>query len=122
MATRTKTEQETAVPAQETAEVKTTVPVQEPAQAAEETKKVVYVGPTLPRGKLKCNTILEGTETEIKNELKEILEEYPLVSKMLVSVSKLSEAKFKIRTPGNIMNKYFTDMQSVISGKLKQEV
>lgn len=104
-------------------ETKTQVPVVEQAteQAEKEITKVIYVGPTLPRGKLKCNTIYEGTKTEINKELEKVLEEYPLVSKMLVPIEKLAETKYKVRTAGNIMNKYYTDLQSVITAKMKQE-
>ena len=64
--------------------------------ALEEVVKLVYVGPTLPNGKLKQNSIFEGTEKEIKEELKKVLEKYPLAEKMLVPVRKLAEAKRKL--------------------------
>ena len=108
--------------AQEETKVQEETKTQVPTVEQEEITKVIYVGPTLPRGKLKCNTIYEGTEAEINKELENVLEEYPLVSKMLVPIEKLADAKYKVRTTGNIMNKYYTDLQSVISAKLKQEV
>lgn len=49
--------------------------------ALEEVVKLVYVGPTLPNGQLKQNSIFEGTEKEIKEELKKVLEKYPLAEK-----------------------------------------
>ena len=62
---------------------------------AERAEKVtlVYIGPQLPKGKLKTNKIMIGTEEEIKTELKEVLSEYPLVEKMLVPVEQLAEKK-----------------------------
>ena len=62
----------------------------------QEEKQLVYIGPTLPGGKLKCNQIFLGTEEAIKNEIKEVLEENPLVEKMLVEVTNLAEKKQKV--------------------------
>lgn len=81
----------------------------------EETKTLVYIGPSLPAGQLKANRTLIGTTQEIKEELKEVLEKYPLVEKMLVPVEKMSEKKDKARTAGNIMNKYYMDIVSSIA-------
>ena len=52
----------------------------------EDVVKLIYIGPTLPAGKLKCNRIFEGTEAAIKKELEAVIKEYPLVERMLVNV------------------------------------
>lgn len=80
-------------------------------QQAEE-KQLVYIGPTLPGGKLKCNQIFLGTEDAIKEEIKDVLEENPLVEKMLVETVDLAERKQKVKTEGNIYNKYYKDIAS----------
>lgn len=89
--------------------------------APEEVVKLVYVGPTLPKGQLKQNSIFEGTEKEIKKELEKVLKEYPLAEKMLVPVRNLAEAKRKAGTAGNIMNKWYADIASGMAGEFKEE-
>lgn len=77
--------------------------------------KLIYVGPQLPRGRLKTNTIFEGGSREeiiASPELAEVLKRYPLVKNMLVPVSKLAEAKQKIKTGGNALHKFYTDIES----------
>lgn len=88
---------------------------------AEETVTVAYIGPTLPAGRLKCNRIFIGTMKEIKAELAEVLEKYPLVEKMLVPVEKLAEKKDKVKTAGNILNKYYSDIVSTIAANEAKE-
>lgn len=87
----------------------------------EEVVKLVYVGPTLPKGQLKENGIFEGTEKEIKETLKTVLEKYPLAEKMLVPIRDLAAAKEKARTAGNIMNKWYSDIASGMSNEFKEE-
>lgn len=84
------------------------------------TVKLVYIGPTLPKAALKTNRILEGTEEEIKKELAEVLEKFPLVEKMLVPVADLSVKKDKVKTAGNILNKYYTDLVSCVAAATKE--
>jgi len=107
------------------AEVVTTTAAAEKTQetantAAEEVVKMVYIGPTLPAGKLKCNRIIEGTESQIKESLADVIEEYPLVERMLVPVGQLAEKKNKVRTAGNILNKYYADIESMIAAKERE--
>lgn len=88
--------------------------------APEEVVKLVYIGPTLTKGQLKQNSIFEGTEKEIKKELEKVLEKYPLAEKMLVPVRNLAEAKRKVGTAGNIMNKWYADITSGMAGEFKE--
>lgn len=85
------------------------------------TEKMVYIGPYLPGTMLKSNTVLEGTRAEIKNNLAGVFEKFPLAEKMLVPVSKLAEMKDKVKTAGNIFNKYYSDLVSALNGTLKKE-
>ena len=84
------------------------------ASQAEEAEKLVYVGPQLPRGRLKTNKIFEGTRDQIlaSPEMAEVLKRYPLVKNMLVPVSKLAEAKQKIAAGGNALHKFYADIAS----------
>ena len=86
-----------------------------------ETVTLAYIGPSLPAGLLKTNKIMIGTKEEIMKELAGVLEKYPLVEKMLVPVEKLAEKKDKARTAGNILNKYYSDITSMIAAHEKKE-
>lgn len=101
----TKTAQavENTVEAEKTAEKANTEP---------EAVKLVYIGPNLPKGMLQCNRIFDGTVEEIKKELAGVLEKFPLAEKMLVSISSLAEMKDKVKTSGNVYNKYYADLQA----------
>lgn len=92
-----------------------------PAEGADapDVVKLVYVGPQLPRGRLKTNTIFEGTRDQIfaAPELAELVKKYPLIKKMLVPVPKLAEAKMKIATAGNALHKFYADMDSLIAAE-----
>ena len=91
------------------------------SETAEEIVKLAYIGPTLPAGQLKSNRIFIGTETEIKKELQTVIEKYPLVEKMIVPANQMGEKKNKVRTAGNILHKYYTDLVSGIAGKAVKE-
>ena len=66
-----------------------------------DTVKMIYIGPSLPKAMLKSNKVFEGTPEEIKKEL--------------------AAAKDKVRTPGNILNKYYSDVVSAASAELEKE-
>jgi hypothetical protein len=84
--------------------------------------KLIYIGPSLPKAMLKSNRIFEGTEQEIKTELAEIIEKFPLVEKLLVPTSELAEKKNKVATSGNILNKYYSDIVSAsAAAAIKEE-
>lgn len=87
-----------------------------------DTVKLVYIGPSLPKAMLKSNRIFEGTKEEIKKELAAAIEKFKLVEKLLVPVSELAEKKDKVKTAGNILNKYYSDIASSASATLTKEV
>lgn len=87
-----------------------------------ETVKLAYIGPNLPKAMLQCNKIFEGTQKEIKNELAGVIEKFPLVEKMLVPISELAEKKEKVKTAGNIYNKYYADLSAARLAYLEREV
>lgn len=94
---------------------------QEPPQDTQKGPEeiLVYVGPSLPRGKLKQNSIFRGTRKQIEDSLKEVIKEYPLVGKLLVPTPKLAEAKIKIASSGNILHKYYADVVSLINAEME---
>lgn len=87
-----------------------------------DTVKLIYIGPSLPKAMLKSNRIFEGTREEIKKELEAVLEKFPLVEKLLVPVEELAGKKDKVKTAGNILNKYYSDIASAASAMLEKEV
>lgn len=101
-----------------TAEEKAT----ETANTQPETVKLVYIGPNLPKAMLQCNKVFEGTEEGIKKELSFILEKFPLVEKMLVPTKELAEKKDKVKTTGNVYNKYYSDLKAAALAYAEQEV
>ena len=101
-----------------TTEEKTT----ETANRQEETVKLIYIGPNMPKAMLQCNKIFEGTEKEIEEELSFILETFPLVRKMLVPISELADKKDKVNTTGNVYNKYYSDLKAAAFAYAEQEV
>lgn len=80
----------------------------------------VYVGPSLPNGRLKENAVLEGEYSEILQFLGGIAEEYPQVKRLIIPVHRLGEYAAKVKTGGNIVNKYYTDIVSAISRKKEE--
>ena len=86
-----------------------------------DTVKVIYIGPSLPKAMLKSNKIFEGTPEEIKKELAAVLEKFPLVERLIVPTKELATAKDKVRTAGNILNKYYSDIASAASAEIEKE-
>lgn len=88
---------------------------------AEAVVQKVYIGPSLPKAMLKQNTVLRGTESEIKKSLENVVEKFPLVEKMIVPVSELSEKKQKVKTQGSIYNKFYLDIVAQITAAEQKE-
>lgn len=103
------------------AEGRETAAGKEKKEEEKEELTLVYIGPTLPAGKLKCNKIFIGTMEKIEKELEAVLQEYPLVKKLLVPVNKVAEKKDKAKTKGNILNKYYSDLVSGIAANEAKE-
>ena len=74
------------------------------------TVQKVYIGPSIPRHNLRNGMILRGTEQEIEDHTAAFIEKYPEVRHLIVNVDALPEAQAKVRTKGNILNKYYLDM------------
>lgn len=63
----------------------------------------MYVGPALPRGLLKANSMFTGTMESVLQELEPAIARYPLVKRLLVPVSNLANAKMQIRDSGTLL-------------------
>ena len=97
-----------------------TTPAENAAESAQEEPQgydlFVYAGPSLPRGRLKENAVFNGTREDVKAYLADVLEEYPQIDKLIVPASKLAAFSVKVKTPGNIAHKYYTDIVSAMRG------
>lgn len=71
---------------------------------------LVYIGSSLPYGKLRSSMILKGTQEEIDLFLAKIREQYPEVTHLLVTPDKLTQALEKVGRKGTILHKYYEDM------------
>lgn len=77
----------------------------------------IYIGPSLPKGKLKSNTVLQGEREEIEEHLKEILEEFPEVKRLIVPTSKLGESKAKLKAQGNSLYNSYEKVEATMRGE-----
>ena len=84
------------------------------APESEESGLFVYIGPSLPRGRLKENAVFNGTLADVKEYLSDVLEDYPQVARLIVPAEKLAAASVKVKTPGNISHKYYNDIESAM--------
>jgi len=90
------------------------IPVATETANTDNATSYVYIGPSLPGAKLMTNTVLSGTRKEISEYYKDVIEQYPNVAKLIVPVGKLSESRAKVRTNGNVLNKYYNDLLSQV--------
>ena len=93
---------------------------EKPAEGKQEAQQgynlFVYAGPSLPRGRLKENTVFRGAFEDVKNYLSDALEDYPQIEKLIVPADKLAAFSVKVKTPGNIAHKYYSDIVSAMRG------
>lgn len=76
----------------------------------------VYIGPSLPNGALKENTVLEGSFPEVLDFLSVQVENYPQIKQLIVPVNKLAEYSAKVKRGGNIISRYYKDIVSAMQG------
>jgi len=119
---KTVSDSDTKTPAAEAVNTETAPAV--PTDAApknEGATTFAYIGPALPNGRLKSNTILVGTHAEITEYYKETIELYPSVAKLIVPVSRLAESREKAEKSGNLLNKYCQEVAEAIKPKGEDE-
>lgn len=81
---------------------------------AEEYDTFAYVGPTLPNGRLKENSLFRGTRADVNAYLADVLERYQQAAHLIVPTSRLAAFSVKVKTPGNIAHKYYNDIVSAM--------
>jgi len=79
-------------------------------------KAFVYIGPMLSAYGLANNKILQGTKEEIFKHYSSTIEKHPKVKQLIVPLSKLSESRRKVVTPGNVLHEYFKAVQLEAAG------
>jgi len=84
------------------------------AESAEGYDVFVYAGPTLPRGRLKENTVFRGTFDDVCKYLAPEIERFPQIPRLIVPTNRLAKFAVKVKTPGNIAHKYYTDIVSAM--------
>lgn len=83
-------------------------------QTAEGYDTFVYCGPSIPRGRLKENAVFRGTLADVLNYLADVVEDYPQIPRLIVPTNRLAVFAVKVKTPGNIAHKYYSDIASAI--------
>lgn len=119
------TPEQDAAPKQVTTPEQDTAPEQEITTEEEtapgERVKLVYVGPSIPFGKLRTSMILEGTQEEIDEYLADVVDKYPEAARLLATPENLAKAMDKVATKGNILHKYAQDMAAKIRENREQK-
>ena len=86
-------------------------PAEQPAEGYD---TFVYCGPSIPRGRLKENAVFRGTLADVLNYLADVIEDYPQIPRLIVPTNRLAVFAVKVKTPGNIAHKYYSDIASAI--------
>ena len=86
-------------------------PAEQPAEGYD---TFVYCGPSIPRGRLKENAVFRGTLADVLNYLADVVEDYPQIPRLIVPTNRLAAFAVKVKTPGNIAHKYYSDIASAI--------
>lgn len=77
----------------------------------------IYIGPSLPGGRLQKNAVLRGTHSEITAYFQSAIDEFPQVAKLIIPVGKLKELGAKTQTSGNLMYNYYQEITAEIKAK-----
>lgn len=80
--------------------------------ATDAQKQFVYIGPSVPRGKLQKYAIFTGTRKEVETYLADVLEKYPKISRLIVPIEELAQSREKAEQPGNAFNRYYVELAS----------
>ena len=92
-------------------------PAERPTEGAEGYDTFVYCGPSIPRGRLKENAVFRGTLSDVLNYLADVIEDYPQIPRLIVPTNRMAAFSVKVKTPGNIAHKYYTDIVSAMKMK-----
>lgn len=73
---------------------------------------MVYIGPSIPRSNLRRSMIIKGTGEDIAAFIAEQKEQYPEIEHLMFEPGSLADALRKVESRGNILHKYFKDMEA----------
>ena len=85
-----------------------------------ETYSYMYIGPTIPSGRLSNNRLLFGRYKDIINQYTKEIEEYPAIKNLILSVDGIAAASHKIKQKGNSLNAFYAQIESQINTKGQQ--
>lgn len=71
----------------------------------------VYIGPSI-RGVIQSGTIYGKSLEETKEFLKNAIEKYPLIGKLISTEKTFAEDRIKVKTTGNLLNVYYVKLAS----------
>lgn len=69
----------------------------------------VYIGPSI-RGVIQSGTIYEGTKEETEIRLREEIERFPLIKKLISTDKTFVRDRIKVKEAGNLLNKYYREL------------
>jgi len=84
----------------------------EPQAAINAPKQYVYIGPSVPRGKLLKNAIFTGSREEIEKYLADVLEKYPKIKNLIVPIEELARSREQVSKTGNAINRCYVELAS----------
>ena len=76
----------------------------------------VYIGPSI-RGVIQSGTIVGGTRNAALTTFSTAIEQYPRIADLVVSGETLVVDRIKVKTAGNLLNKYYNDLVSTLKSK-----
>lgn len=71
----------------------------------------VYIGPNI-HGVIQTGTIFSGSRQETEAFLAPAIKKYPLIAKLLSPEKTFAEDRIKVKTAGNLLNEYYTQLAS----------
>ena len=76
-------------------------------QQASKSEKLIYIGPSLSRGRLpRYSIFIGGLPIHLEGEFSKC----PKLAKLFVPISKLSEAEKELEKPGTPLHKYYIEV------------
>ena len=80
-----------------------------------------YIGPAMPDGRLKSNTVLVGTYGQITEYYRDVIEQFPRTRRLFVPTEHLAESREKTKTSGNLLNRCFKEIEKAIAEAAKEQ-
>ena len=90
-------------------------------ETAQECTHYIYVGPSVPNGKMKNGAVYNGTINDIKAYLAEDLAAYPAAEKLIIPLDDLAEVQAKVNQSGNSYNNHYNETAALITAKKKED-